>query len=384
VDFQLTRTRLLAVVTKEVRQTMRDRRMIVMLLVAPFIQLVIFANAINFEVDRVPAVVVDRDRSPESRAHAAALLADGTLTRVADTEGEAEAEGMLEDGTARAAVLLPEGLGQDLVRGSGAHVQVLLDGTDPTRANVAGGAVNRYFLQVALDMTGQRLALLDAARGTVTRIPRVRLVPRVYYNPRLKTAVYMVPGIAAMLLLMVSTIITSMGLAREREMGTLEQVLVTPIPPSVLMVGKVLPFVVVGLIDLGLALAVGSWVFDVPLRGSLLFLLVATAAYLMSALGIGLFISTVSGSQQQAFMGGFLFMLPAILLSGNMTPISSMPDWLQPVTYLNPLRYYIEIVRANLLKGAGADDLWPQLAALTTMGVVIITIASARFRKTMG
>lgn len=384
MDFQLTRTRLLAVVTKEVRQTMRDRRMIVMLLVAPFIQLVIFANAINFEVDRVPAVVVDRDRSPESRAHAAALLADGTLTRVADTEGEAEAEGMLEDGTARAAVLLPEGLGQDLVRGSGAHVQVLLDGTDPTRANVAGGAVNRYFLQVALDMTGQRLALLDAARGTVTRIPRVRLVPRVYYNPRLKTAVYMVPGIAAMLLLMVSTIITSMGLAREREMGTLEQVLVTPIPPSVLMVGKVLPFVVVGLIDLGLALAVGSWVFDVPLRGSLLFLLVATAAYLMSALGIGLFISTVSGSQQQAFMGGFLFMLPAILLSGNMTPISSMPDWLQPVTYLNPLRYYIEIVRANLLKGAGADDLWPQLAALTTMGVVIITIASARFRKTMG
>ena len=209
-------------------------------------------------------------------------------------------------------------------------------------------------------------------------------MPRLAYNPGLETAPYMVPGIAAMLLLIVTTITTAMGLAREREMGTLEQVLVTPIRPLFLLVGKMAPFVVIGLVDVTLLLAVGTWMFEVPLRGDLLVLLVGTLLYLMTTLGVGLLVSTLSTTQQQSFLGGFLFILPAILLSGVMTPIRSMPGWLQAVTYLNPVRYYAEVMRTTLLKGAGFGDLWFQLAALLVLGGAILATATLRFQKRLG
>lgn len=383
MDTRMIWIQLVAVMVKEVRQTVRDRRVMFLLLVAPMVQLIVFSYAVNFEVDDVPTVVVDRDDSAASRRYVAGLLADGTLTEVARAGDEGEAERMVEADVAKAAIIIPRGLSRDLARGRPAQLQVVMDGTDPTRAGVAAGAVSRYFGEVALDLALGRLRIRDAALGTTTRVPGVRLEPRIAYNPRLVTAVYMVPGIAAMLVLMITTIVTAMGLAREREMGTLEQVLVTPIRPAVLMVGKLAPYVVVGLLDVALALTVGAWVFEMPIRGDLTFLFGATALYLMSTLGIGLFISTASTSQQQAFMGGFLFILPAVLLSGNMTPIHSMPDWLQPVTWLNPLRWYIEIVRGNLLRGAGAADLWPQLAILAVMGTAILVVASMRFRKTV-
>jgi ABC-2 type transport system permease protein len=190
-----------------------------------------------------------------------------------------------------------------------------------------------------------------------------------------------VPGIAAMLLVVVTTIVTSMGLAREREMGTMEQVLVTPIRPLDLLVGKMAPFVVIGLVDVALLMSAGTWLFEVPLRGNLFGLLVGTLLYLMTTLGVGLLISTLSGSQQQAFLGGFLFVMPAILLSGVMTPIRAMPEWLQLLTYLNPLRYYAEVMRSTLLRGAGFVELWPQLAALAVFGAAVLAIANARFHK---
>jgi ABC-2 type transport system permease protein len=187
-----------------------------------------------------------------------------------------------------------------------------------------------------------------------------------------------------MLLLLVTTVTTAMGLAREREMGTLEQVLVTPIRPLFLLVGKMAPFVVIGLVDVALLLAVGTWLFEVPLRGDLLVLLAGTLLYLMTTLGVGLLVSTVSTTQQQSFLGGFLFILPAILLSGVMTPIRSMPGWLQAVTYLNPVRYYAEVMRTTLLKGAGFGDLWFQLVALLALGGGILAIATLRFQKRLG
>jgi ABC-2 type transport system permease protein len=203
----------------------------------------------------------------------------------------------------------------------------------------------------------------------------------VSFNPSLKTAPYMIPGIAAMLLVVVTTIVTAMGLSREREQGTLEQVAVTPIRPAWLLGGKMTPFVFIGFFDVLLLVAAGTWIFGVPLRGNLAVLAVATLLYLGSTLGVGLLISTISSTQQQSFLGGFLFVLPAALLSGIMTPIDSMPAWMQWMTYANPLRYFQEIARANLMKGAGFADLWPQLAALLLFGAAIFGLATSRFRK---
>jgi ABC-2 type transport system permease protein len=373
-----------AVFRKEVRQTVRDRRMMFMLIVAPLMQLLVLGFAVDFDVDHVPTIVVDRDGSPDSRRHTDALLADGTLERVAQLTSEEEAEAMLEEGAAAAVLILPARFGADLASGRPTSVQVLLDGTDPMRASIVAGVAGRYFGDVGVKLAWSRLQRMAAVSGATPRMAGITLVPQVYYNPQQITAIYMVPGIAAMLLVIVTTIVTAMGLAREKEMGTLEQVLVTPIPSPVLMVGKLAPFVVVGLFDVTLALALGSWVFGVPLRGSLPLLYVATAIYLLSTLGVGLLISTSSSSQQQAFMGGFLFVMPAILLSGNMTPIASMPEWMQPITTINPVRWYIEILRSVLLKGAGLEDLWRQLIILCGFGVGLVTVASLRFRKRTG
>jgi ABC-2 type transport system permease protein len=364
---------------KEVRQTVRDRRVMFLLVVAPLVQTVIFGFAINFDVDRVPTVVVDRDGTGESRAHARRLLADGTLLRVGAARSAADAEREIDAGRAAAAVILPDGLAADLAAGRGAEVQVVLDGTDPNRATVAAGAVSRYFGEVGEALGRERLE----ARGL--RAPaQLSVVPRIAFNPGLDTAPYMVPGIAALLLLIVTTIVTAMGLSREREMGTLEQVLVTPIRPILLLVGKMAPFVVIGLVDVALLLAAGTWLFDVPLGGTLPVVLVGTLLYLMTTLGVGLLISTLSTSQQQSFLGGFLFVLPAILLSGVMTPLAAMPRWLQAVTYANPVRYYAEVMRTTLLRGGGFADLWPELAALGGLGAVILLAATARFRERLG
>jgi ABC-2 type transport system permease protein len=370
------RVQLAAVFRKEVRQTIRDRRIMFLLIVAPLIQTIILGAAVNFDVDRVPTVVVDRDGTAESRLHARRLLADGTLLRSGTARSASEAEREIDDGRAAAAVILPERLEADLAAGRPAEVQVVLDGTDPNRATVAGGAVSRYFGEVGESLARERLLALGGRAP-----PQIEPVPRIAYNPALKTPPYMIPGIAAMLLLVVTTIVTAMGLAREREMGTLEQVLVTPIRPLYLLVGKMAPFVVIGIVDIALLVAAGTWLFDVPIRGPLPVLLVGTLLYLMTTLGMGLLISTLSSTQQQSFLGGFLFILPAMLLSGIMTPIRAMPDWLQWFTRVNPLRYYAEVMRTTLLRGGGFADVWPELLALLVLGGAILLAATLRFHK---
>jgi ABC-2 type transport system permease protein len=366
-----------AVILKEVRQTVRDKRMMALIVVAPLLQLIVLGYAVNLDIDRVPTVVVDHDRSVSSRRHLQALLADGTLVEVARTHDEETAQRYLEEGSASVVLIIPPGFDRALGRGEPAQVQVVLDGTNPNRSAVAGAAVQRYIAQTAMAEGAALLAELPP-------IPSIDLATRVRYNPRLETAVFMVPGIAAVLLILITTIITSMGLAREREVGTLEQVMVTPLPPSVVILGKLIPFAVVGLVDFGLALTAGSYLFEVPLRGSLPFLFGVTALYLLSTLGTGLLISSASASQQQAFMLGFAIILPAILLSGIFTPVMAMPEWLQPVTYLNPVRYFAEVMRAVLLKSAGIEELWRQVLALAGFGTFFLVVSSMRFRKQMG
>jgi len=254
-----------------------------------------------------------------------------------------------------------------------------VDGTDPVRAGAAASAAGGSFAGAARERAAGR-----AAAAGLPVPGGVELVPRILYNPRLKTAVYLVPGILAMLLVVVTTIVTAMGLSREREMGTMEQVLVTPIRPFVLLAGKMTPFVVIGLLDVLLALTAMSWIFAVPLRGPFLVLLLGSLLYLCSTLGVGLLVSTVSATQQQSFLGGFLFVLPAALLSGIMTPIRAMPDWLQLATWLNPLRFYAELMRGVLLRGGGFADSWVQLLVLAVYGSLILGLATARFRTQVG
>jgi ABC-2 type transport system permease protein len=371
----LARTQYLAVVRKESLQTLRDRRIMFLLVAAPLIQTVLFGLAVDFDVDRVPTAVADLDRSAASREHVRRLLADGTLTGAAAAGSGAEADRVVDDDRAGVAVVVPPGFGRDLGAGRSARVQVVIDGSDPTRGNTAASAAARYF--------GEASAAIARGRAGGAPLLQVDLTARVLYNPRLKTAMYLVPGILAMLLVVVTTIVTAMGLSREREVGTLEQVLVSPIRPFVLLAGKMTPFVAIGLFDVLLVLTAATWIFDVPVRGPLAVLALGTLLYLCSTLGVGLLVSTISTTQQQSFLGGFLFILPAALLSGIMTPIRAMPGWLQTATLVNPLRYFAELVRGVLLRGAGLAELWPQLAALLAFGAVILGAATLRFRKTL-
>lgn len=372
---------LLAVMKKELRQAFRDKRMAAMLLVAPVIQLTLLGYAVDLDVDQVPTVICDQDRTAASRDLAAAMVAEQTFSLVAEEVDPTRATRLLERWEAAVAIIIPEGYARDLHRQSPVAVQVMVDGTDPNRAQISANAAAQFLAERGVAASLGRLAQVAAARGRAQSVPQVRMVPRIYYNSRLESSIYMVPGVAAMVLLVVTTIVTAMGIAREREIGTMEQILVTPLRPTVLLLGKCLPFAFVGLFDVWAILTVGSYLFDVPLRGSAALITVSTFLYLFTTLGVGIFISTVSRSQQQAILGGFFFLMPAILLSGFMTPIENMPAWLQPVTYLNPVRYYLEVLRGSLLKGAGFADVVPQLVALAGFGVLLMVLSAARFRK---
>ncbi len=372
------RTQLMAVVKKELRQTVRDKRMLSMLLIAPVLQLTLLGFAVDLDVDHIQTAIVDQDRTRTSRQLIEGMVADPTLDVVMTTE---DPDLPLTTGDAIVVLVLPPGFTRDLEHGRPAQMQVLVDGTNPIEAQAAVDATRRYLQQAALERTEQRLSTQGALLGRAPRFASVEVQPRILYNPSMKSPIYMVPGVAAVVLLIVTTIVTAMGIARERELGTIEQLLVTPMPPSVLLIGKVLPFAGIGLITAGMVIGVGTNVFSVPVRGSLAVLLVGTLLYLMSTLGTGVFISTMARTQQQAILGGFFFLMPAILLSGFMSPIDNMPEWIKPLTWLDPVRYFVEILRAVLLKGAGFRDVALQLTALLVFGVVILTAGSLRFRK---
>jgi ABC-2 type transport system permease protein len=370
-----------AVVRKEIRQITRDRRMLPMLVVAPMLQLIVFGYAVNFEIDRVDTVVCDEDDTAQSRALVRELEADGTFHDVGPARDCNRPDDEVADGRAELALLLPRGLARDLAAEHPVELQVLVDGSNPTIGRFASVAASGAVDLASAGYLQARLERLRGLQGAEVRLPMITAEPRLFYNPRMKSPLFMVPGVSAMLLLLVTTIATAMGLARERELGTLEQVMVTPVRAGELILGKVTPFVVIGLLDVFGTLTLGAWIFDVPIRGALWLLLLGTVLYLFSTVGLGLFISTVSRSQQQAFMGGFFVMMPAILLSGVMTPVENMPGWLQPLAYVNPVKYYVEVLRGVLLKAADVRDLWLQLGALFLFGSVILLLAVARFRK---
>jgi ABC-2 type transport system permease protein len=386
---------LLAVALKEIQHIVRDKRMVAMLLIAPAIQLGIFGFAVDFDVDRVPTVVVDHDQTEASRTHLRQLLADGTLVQRMTTTSDREAETAIDAGEMSAALLVPAGFSQDLARGRVAHLQVVVDGTDPNRGSIAAAAASRYartqtltFIRSALghQKSAARIGPAldrDSTPAAMPSVPELVVLPRVLHNPRLRTCMYMVPGIIALLLMVVTVIITSMGLARERETGTLEQVMVTPMSSLVLLIGKLLPYVGIGLFDFILALVVATRMFGVPIRGPLSVAVLGTALYVFCTLGVGLLISTISRTQQQAVLGGFLFLLPTLQLSGVMTPLWGMPSWLLPLANLIPVKYYVELIRGVMLRGSTFSDLKLHLTVLAVEGLVVLGFAAWRFQRSL-
>ncbi|MCB9654261.1 MAG: ABC transporter permease [Deltaproteobacteria bacterium] len=372
------RSELLAVVTKELRQTVRDRRMLVMLLLAPVLQLTLLGFAVNLEVDHLPAALVDLDETPSSRAFLQAMVADPTFDVAVLTD---EPNTPILAAEASVVIVLPRGFEARLKTQRKNEVQVLVDGSNPIEAQAALDATRRFLEQRSLSQMTSIAQAMAFRSGRALRLPSVEIKVRTLYNPSLKSPIYMIPGVAAVVLLIVTTVVSAMGIARERELGTIEQLLVTPLRPTVLLLGKMLPFAGIGLVTAGMVLGVGTTIFHVPVRGSLVVVFVATLLYLMSTLGVGVFISTVARTQQQAILGGFFFILPAILLSGFMSPIENMPDWIRTLAAINPVRYYVEILRTSLLKGAGFVDLFRPLLALLFFGAGILGLGALRFQK---
>lgn len=366
-----------ALVRKELLQAFRDKRMMAVILIIPVMQLTVLGFAANLEFNRADTVVVDDDRTERSRAFTTGLAADGTFV-LRDVDTVAEAEGALRANTAIVAVVIPRGYGRDVDAGVPARVQVLVDGSDPTRGVAASAALEQYAALLSVRTT---LARLPA--GAAPEVPRVSLEARLLYNPSLKSRIFIVPGTGASILLIVTAIVTAMGLAREREVGTMEQLLVTPIRPVALMIGKTVPYALFGLVDQALILVVGNYVFDVPLRGSMPLLFGAALVYLVATLGLGLVVGTLARTQQQALMGVFFIIIPAFLLSGMMTPVEAMPGWVQPLTWVNPTRYYIEILRSILLRGATFSDIAAPFWHLVGIALGLLTIAVVRFRRTL-
>jgi ABC-2 type transport system permease protein len=372
------------VIVKEFLQLRQDRRMIPVIFVAPVIQIVLFGFAVNTDVNNVPTVLVDQDRSAASRDLVSAFVNSGYFELVGVEEQTSAVEPWLVTGDAQLALVIGAGYGTALAAGGEPRVQVIVDGSDSSATTVALG----YASGIISGKAGE--AIVSRLKGLLARGAspppgaggRIELVPRVWYNPDLLSRWFYLPAVLAMILMMMTMMLSAMGVVREKEIGTMEQLMVTPIRSWQLLVGKLFPFAVIGFIQTVLVTVVTVWGFQVRLAGSLLLLLGLTMLFLLSTLGLGLLVSTIVQNQQQAMMGAaFVLMIPMIYLSGLLFPIENMPRAIQYVTYIIPVRYYAEILRGIFLRGSGMDVLWPQALVLLVMGVAIMTVAALRFRK---
>jgi ABC-2 type transport system permease protein len=379
--------RIREIIRKEFRQVLREPRMRIMLFMPPLIQLTIFGYAVNLDVENSRIAWMDRDRTPESRELLAAFQGSRHFQVTATPATDKEVQDLLDFSRVQAVVRVLPGFGRKIHRGQTAAVQVLVDGTNSNTASIVSSYANRtvaaYGNRVLAEQQKIRLmARAGATGGPVnTDVPVLKMQSRVWFNEDLLSRNYFVPGVVVNIIALVTLMLTAMAIVREKEIGTMEQLMVTPIRPMELMLGKTLPFALIGLLDVVLITAAALLIFHIPFRGSGLLLLGSAVLFLLSTLGIGLFISTVSHTQQQAMMGSFFFFMPAFMLSGFAFPIRNMPEPVQYLTYLDPVRYFLEIVRGIFLKGTGADVLWPQMLALLIFGVTILTLSALRFHK---
>ncbi|HYL38825.1 MAG TPA: ABC transporter permease [Bryobacteraceae bacterium] len=379
------RERLFEIIRKEYRQAFREPRMRFMLFLPPVIQLLIFGFAVNLDVNHSQIAWMDGDNSFESRELRGAFQASQRFEIVAEPSNDREAQALLDRSKVDLVIHILPGFERDIQRGRTTAVQILVNGSNSNIANIVSGyassIVGRFAAQVSEDQIRNRLAARMAPSAVQFRAPRVTAESRVWFNPELKSRNYFVPGIVVNILMQVTLMLTAMAIVREKEIGTMEQLMVTPIRPSELMLGKTLPFAVVGLVNMATAAGAALLLFRIPFRGSVLLLFACSVLFLMTSLGAGLFVSTISRSQQQAMMTTFLIFQPFFLLSGFTFPLRNMPVAIQYLSLLNPVRYFIDIVRGLFLKGSGVSVLWPQMLALAIFGVTILTLSALRFRK---
>ena len=373
------------IIRKEFLQLRRDRKLIPAMIVGPLVQLLVLGFAANTDVTDVPLLLVDQDRSAASRELLDRFTGSGYFHLVGGEDTVEAIDPWLIEGRAQVALVIAPGYGEALSSGRTPRVQVIADGTDSNSAVVGLGYASRIVAEAGGEAQAARLrheASLAAAPGAPARAGTIALVPRVWYNPDLKSRWFYVPSILAMTLMLVTMILPSMAVVREKEIGTLEQLSVTPIRPWQLIVGKLLPFGIVGNLVLALVTGIVVFLFRVPLRGSFLTLVLLSELFLLSTLALGLFASTLVATQQQAMMTAtFLLMVPMIYLSGLIFPIENMPQVIQVATYAIPLRYYCHIIRGVFLKGSGLSALWPDALALLGFGTSLLVLASARFHK---
>ena len=366
--------RVLHLVRKEFLELRQDPRLFGIVILAPILQLTMLGYAATTDVRDVPIVVVDEDRSAASRELVERFEASETFVVVDALSSLSGIDAYLDRGDAWMALAVPAGYGERVRTGRPAEIHVVADGTDANSTNVALGYASALANAYARE--------LGASQGRGAAVPMVSADIRVWFNPGLESVVFMIPGILALVLLVVTTNLSSMAIVREKELGTLEQLNVTPLARWELIVGKLVPYAILGMLDALLVVAVAVGWFEIPLRGSLALLLAMCLVYLLTTLGLGLFVSTISRTQQQAMMTtSFFFLLPMIFLSGFIFPIENMPEVIQPVTYLIPLRYFLVILRGIFLKGIGLEVFWPEALALLAWGLAILTLATLRSTK---
>jgi len=372
--------RIWRMLVKEFIQILRDPRMKGVIFLMPLIQSLVFGYAVTTDVRDVRTAVYDLDSSAASRDLVSRFVKSGYFLVVANIGSDQVARELVDRGEVSTVLRINRGFEDGLRAGRTVELQVIVDGTDSNTA----GIVLAYAGRIAGEFSNQVLASrMVRAGGGRAETRRVEAETRAWFNENLESRDFYVPGVIAIIVMLVTLMLTSMAVVREKEIGTMEQIIVTPITPVEFILGKTVPFALVGFADVLLVTLIGVGWFGIPIRGSLLLLLLATALYLMTTLGIGLFVSTVSETQQQAMMSTFFFYLPATLLSGFMFPIANMPAVVQWLTYLNPLRYFLVVIRGVFLKGVGMDILWPQLVSLAVMGVLTLWLASTRFKKTV-
>ena len=365
---------------KEFIQAFRDPRMKGVIFIAPVIQLLVFSYAVTTDVRNIATALCDRDNSVMSRELTSRFVESGYFEIVEYIDDENRAQELIDRGQAQAVLMMNKGFGNGLQAGKTAQLQLIVDGTDSNTA----GITLQYSVKIVEEFSQQILGSQFARlRGTARQPGRVEVQTRAWFNENLESRNFYVPGVIAIIVTLITLMLTSMAIVREKEIGTMEQIIVTPITPLEFILGKTAPFALIGFADVIMVTVVGVFWFAVPIRGSLPLLLFGTALYLMTTLGIGLLISTVSRTQQQAMMTTFFFFMPAILLSGLMFPIANMPKVVQWLTFLNPMRYFLVIIRGIFLKGLPLKILWPQMAALAVMGLFTLWLASRKFRKTL-